>query len=109
MPSIVAQSTPPARAAALRCATNFGDRRSAGGGGSGSGELSHTVAALAGPSISGFGAGFVFGGNTQRRCSVRARARRTAVCRAVSLCAEALGVEAAGREAPEGRDCRKAC
>src|SRR5919206_274485 len=46
MPSIVAQSTPPARAADFRFVANFGDRRSAGGVGSGSGELSHTGAEL---------------------------------------------------------------
>src|SRR5690348_398140 len=69
MPSITAQSTPPLFAACFRFAANFGDRRTAGGVGSGSGEFSQIVAALAGPSISGFGAGFVFGSSTLRSCT----------------------------------------
>src|SRR5690349_23396878 len=67
-PSIVAQSIPFCCAAAFRFAANFGERRSAGGVGSGRGEFSQIVAALAGPSISGFGAGFVFGSSTLRSC-----------------------------------------
>src|SRR5919197_5374969 len=69
MPSIVAQLTPALHAAFCRFAANFGERRSAGGVGSGSGEFSQIVAALAGPSISGFGAGFVFGSSTLRSCT----------------------------------------
>src|SRR5262245_38960895 len=69
MPSMTAQSTPPLFAAFFRFAANFGDRRTAGGVGSGSGEFSQIVAALAGPSISGFGAGFVFGSSTLRSCT----------------------------------------
>src|SRR5690242_2184300 len=69
MPSITAQSTPPLFAACLRFAANFGDRRTAGGVGSGSGEFSQIVAALTGPSISGFGAGFVLGSSTLRSCT----------------------------------------
>src|SRR5580765_6377554 len=69
MPSITAQSTPPLFAAFFRLAANFGDRRTAGGVGSGSGEFSQIVAALAGPSISGFGAGFVLGSSTLRSCT----------------------------------------
>src|SRR5215831_15510810 len=57
---------PPDFAAFFRFAANFGERRRAGGVGSGSGVFSQTVAALAGPSISGFGAGFVFGSSTLR-------------------------------------------
>src|ERR671937_1727753 len=98
MPSIVAQLTPAPLAAALRFAANFGERRTAGGVGSGSGEFSHTVAALAGPSISGGGAGFVFGRSTARRCSVRARARRAAVCFGVARwAADAPGAAASDR------------
>src|SRR3954462_3445820 len=67
-PSIVAQSIPLRCAAVFRFAANFGERRSAGGVGSGSGEFSQIVAALAGPSISGFAAGFVFGSSTLRSC-----------------------------------------
>src|SRR5919106_1400994 len=66
MPSITAQSMPFRCAAALRFEANFGDRRSAGGVGSGSGEVSQIVAALSGPSISGFGAGFDCGSRTLR-------------------------------------------
>ena len=66
MPSIVAQSRPAAFALAFRFEANFGDSRSAGGVGSGSGELSQIVAALAGPSISGAGAGFCFGSRIVR-------------------------------------------
>src|SRR6478609_9684058 len=69
MPSITAQSTPPLFAAFFRFAANFGDRRTAGGVGSGSGEFSQIVAAFAGPSISGFGAGFVLGSSTLRSCT----------------------------------------
>src|SRR5690242_6147652 len=69
MPSITAQSTPPLFAACLRFAANFGERRTAGGVGSGSGEFSQIVAAFAGPSISGFGAGFVLGSSTLRSCT----------------------------------------
>src|SRR5436190_10850200 len=68
MPSITAQSTPPRFAAAFRFAANFGESRTAGGVGSGSGEFSQIVAALSGPSISGFGAGFFFGSSTLRSC-----------------------------------------
>src|SRR6266540_5800918 len=79
MPSITAQLTPLARAAAWRLAANVGESRSAGGVGSGSGELSQIVAAPAGPSISGAGAGLIFGRRTARRCAVRARALFAAV------------------------------
>src|SRR3954447_9642928 len=68
MPSIVAQSIPLRCAACFRFAANFGESRSAGGVGSGSGEFSQIVAALSGPSISGFGAGFVFASSTLRSC-----------------------------------------
>src|SRR5437870_3259945 len=64
IPSITDQLTPFALAADFRLAANFDDSRSAGGVGSGSGELSQTVAALAGPSISGAGAFFSFGSRT---------------------------------------------
>src|SRR5438105_14438761 len=101
MPSIVAQSTPPLRAAVFRFVANLGDRRSAGGVGSGSGVLSQTVAALGGPSISGFGAGLVFCSNTARGCSVLARARLTAVCPGRSLWADAPGAEAFACNAPD--------
>jgi hypothetical protein len=66
MPSIVAQSRPAAFALALRFEANLGDSRSAGGVGSGSGEFSQIVAALAGPSTSGAGAGFCFGSRMLR-------------------------------------------
>src|SRR5580765_4914947 len=66
MPSMTAQSTPPLFAAFFRFDANFGDRRTAGGVGSGSGEFSQIVAAFTGPSISGFGAGFVLGSSTLR-------------------------------------------
>src|SRR5262245_14971302 len=69
MPSITAQSMPALFAARFRFDANFGDRRTVGGVGSGSGEFSQIVAALAGPSISGFGAGFVFGSSTLRSCT----------------------------------------
>ena len=46
---------------ALRFRANFGESRRAGGVGSGSCELSQIVAASAGPSISGAGAGFSLG------------------------------------------------
>src|SRR5881409_1925184 len=65
---MVAQSIPLRSAAVFRFAANFGERRRAGGVGSGSGEFSQIVAALAGPSISGFGAGFVLGSSTLRSC-----------------------------------------
>src|SRR3954462_5041331 len=55
-------------AVAFRFAANFGERRSAGGVGSGSGEFSQIGAALSGPSISGFGAGLVLGSSTLRSC-----------------------------------------
>jgi hypothetical protein len=45
----------------LRFRANVGDRRRAGGVGSGSGRFSQIVAADSGPSISGAGIGFVFG------------------------------------------------
>ena len=50
--------------------------------------MSQTVAALCGPSISGFCAGLVFGNRTARRCSVRTRARLAAVC--FGVCAAEL-------------------
>src|SRR3954471_2326885 len=65
---MVAQSIPLRSAAVFRFAANFGERRSAGGVGSGSGEFSQIVAALSGPSISGFGAGLVSGSSTLRSC-----------------------------------------
>src|SRR5512133_416198 len=68
MPSITAQSTPPLLAAFFRFAANFGERRVAGGVGSGRGVFSQIVAAFGGPSISGFGAGFVVGSSTLRSC-----------------------------------------
>src|SRR5919197_3045633 len=95
MPSIVAQLTPALHAAFCRFAANFGERRTAGGVGSGSGELSQIVAALSGPSISGFGAGLVFGSSTARKCFVRARARLAAVCFGVAVwAADAPGAAA---------------
>src|SRR5919108_1282075 len=84
MPSITAQSTPLARAADLRLLANFGERRSAGGVGSGSGELSQIVAAPVGPSISGAGAGFTFGSKTLRRRALRSFARFAALGRDVT-------------------------
>src|SRR5436190_10583719 len=69
MPSMVAQSTPPLFAAFFRLATNFGERRTAGGVGSGRGEFNQIVAAFAGPSISGFGAGLDCGSSTLRSCT----------------------------------------
>src|SRR5436190_16870640 len=68
MPSMVAQLIPLPCAAFFRFAANVGERRTAGGVGSGSGEFSQIVAALSGPSISGFGAFFVFGSSTLRSC-----------------------------------------
>src|SRR5215212_2862672 len=68
MPSITDQFTPFRFAAAFRFAANFGESRSAGGVGSGSGEFSQIVAALSGPSISGFGAGLVCGRIFARSC-----------------------------------------
>src|SRR5881409_1705129 len=65
---MVAQSIPLRSAAVFRFAANFGESRTAGGVGSGSGEFSQIVAALSGPSISGFGAGLVFGSSTLRSC-----------------------------------------
>src|SRR3954469_19391683 len=65
---MVAQSIPLRSAAVFRFAANFGERRRAGGVGSGSGEFSQIVAALSGPSISGFGAGLVSGSSTLRSC-----------------------------------------
>src|SRR5437763_15320223 len=44
---------------------NLGARRSAGGVGSGSARLSHTVELAEGPSSSGFGAGWIFGSSTK--------------------------------------------
>src|SRR5206468_7232161 len=68
MPSIVAQLIPLPCAAVFRFAANFGESRTAGGVGSGSGEFNQIVAALSGPSISGFGAGLFFGSSTLRSC-----------------------------------------
>src|SRR5512133_2445115 len=68
MPSMVAQLMPLPCAALFRFAANFGERRTAGGVGSGRGEFSQIVAALSGPSISGFGAGLFFGSSTLRSC-----------------------------------------
>jgi hypothetical protein len=68
IPSITAQSMPLRCAEVFRFAANFGERRSAGGVGSGSGEFNQIVAAPSGPSISGFGAGFSFGSSTERSC-----------------------------------------
>src|SRR5438477_8035316 len=99
---------PPLRAAAFRFDANFAESRSAGGVGSGSGELSQTVAALCGPSISGFCAGLVFGNRTARRCSVRTRARLAAVC--FGVCAAELpraGLLAALEEELEPVTCEK--
>src|SRR5262249_50655852 len=69
--SITAQSTPPLFAAFFRFDANFGDSRTAGGVGSGSGVFSQIVAALGGPSISGFGAGFDFGSRILRSWTPR--------------------------------------
>src|SRR3954469_11450630 len=68
MPSMTAQLTPERCEAAFRFAAKRGERRSAGGVGSGSGEFNQIVAASAGPSISGFGAGFSFGSSAARTC-----------------------------------------
>src|SRR6266511_1853503 len=92
---MTAQSTPAPRAAALRLAANFGESRSAVGVGSGSCELSQIVAASAGPSISGAGAGLMFGRSTVRRAAFRARAFFPVDGR------EAAALPASGAEPPE--------
>src|SRR2546429_2242157 len=66
MPSTVAQSSPAPFAVAFRFEANFGESLRAGGVGAGSCELSQIVAARAGPSTSGAGAGFSFGRRTVR-------------------------------------------
>ena len=66
IPSMTAQSIPAPRDVALSVRANFRDSLSAGGVGSGSCEFSQIVAAFAGPSISGAGAGFRVGRRIDR-------------------------------------------